>query len=146
MNKTIALLLSLAFFGQVSKAQNLKCSDFKTGTFLLPKNDLVPFSFRIVRTDTRQTEQAFDVPDSLVNVVSTEIHYETIRWTGECSYVLIYDSGKMELDPFMVQTNAAGGLAVKINSIGQVCASYEAIGIVDGEKIVMTGKLCKEGG
>lgn len=104
---------------------------------------MVPFSFRIIRTETQQTEQAFDVPDSLVNLVPTEIHYETIRWTGKCSYVLIYDSGKMELDPFMIQTNAAGGLAVKIISIEDNCASYEAIGIVDDEKIVLTGKICK---
>lgn len=143
MTKTILLLLGLAFFCQISRAQNLDCNDFKAGSFILPKSDLVPFSFRVTRIEREQIEQAFDIPDSLVSLVKTDKHFGNIRWTGKCSYTLLYDSAKMILDPIMKQINMGGGLVVEMNSIEKNCANYTAVGTINGEKTTMKGRICK---
>lgn len=135
--------ISIFLWPQFSSAQDLTCEDFKSGNFILPKSELIPFSFKITRSLTEQTEQVLYVPDSLDIPGLKDIQYEKIEWISECSYILRYDTSKMNLDSIKRQINNGGGLLVELKEISGNCASYLATTTMDGEKTSMSGTICK---
>ncbi len=141
--RQVLLIFAFALFALPSLAQKIDCSEFKIGSFILPKTELIPASFRITRTETEQVEEVLDVPDSLAQYFPTGKHYGSIRWVSPCSYILHYDSTKMDLDETMKEINKEGGLTVTITSIEGNCAKYEASSLVNGQVFSVSAKICK---
>jgi len=123
MKKYILLLLASC---SVSFAQDLKCSDFKTGRFRYADSSTV-----ITRTETHQTEVN---PDKGYEI------YGYIDWISECEYVLTWGKKTYVNPPKTKERNMAGEeIHVKIIKIEGNTMTYSAK--FDG--IEVTGDLIK---
>ncbi len=95
------ILIAACFIGSCEK--KLKCTDFKSGTFLIAKDSTFKNAHKAIRTDGFHT-QISPSGDSL---------FAKIKWINDCSYKLTYDKNKMHLSPFQLNVNRRGGILVE---------------------------------
>ncbi|TLF44742.1 hypothetical protein [Maribacter aurantiacus] len=102
------IILCLLLNGLTSCAQDLKCADFKNGTFMTPGNSNFPYQGTIIRKNGKQIEWSTQSSDT------TQIN---IKYLDDCNYVLTYDTELNELDELEKLINDSGGMRVKVLEI-----------------------------
>jgi hypothetical protein len=75
MKKLISIIILVLTFS--SCAQEIKCSNFKIGTFKY--SDPLYADLKVIRTDSTQME---------INTISGLEMHGSIKWINECNYVL----------------------------------------------------------
>ncbi|UGU18160.1 hypothetical protein LS482_09795 [Sinomicrobium kalidii] len=133
MNKVLVLIFLLV--GLASCSQNLDCTGFKQGGFIIP-NDTTQgtTSYRIIRNDTLQTE----IDSEGVK------RYSKIKWLSNCRYILLYDEDKMPLNDFQKKVNSVGGVIVEVIKIEGNCYHYTSNIKGDPSSEQINGVMCKE--
>ena len=120
-----------------SIAQNLRCKDFKEGTFVVPADEENIVSYQIIRKGNHQTE-----------IVShpkyKQTSYGIIKWITDCSYKTYYDTTKMTLTKYQQFINDNGGILVKMIKIKGKCFYFTSILTIGEKKEKIEGKLCKQ--
>ncbi|MEC4049637.1 hypothetical protein OX284_009375 [Flavobacterium sp. SUN046] len=90
MNNTILILFLL--IGISTNAQNLKCKDFKKGTFKLEITSPYKMKVKVIRNGNKQTETITEIPEEFKNIIKDNFTVkEKIEWIDDCSYRLTYD-------------------------------------------------------
>ena len=140
--KKIILLIILICCNNII-AQELTCLDFKTGTFYIYASETAPINVKIDRGLDTQIEYLLNYTEIKTQELK-EKTFEKIQWIDDCTFRVIYDDSKMELDEFGKFVNSNNGLINKLISIEGKCAIYESSLVHDGkmEKFNMT--ICKE--
>ncbi|GHC66740.1 hypothetical protein GCM10008083_34270 [Ulvibacter litoralis] len=136
--KKMKILILIAFLtGVNSFAQDLKCSDFKVGTFYIPSDEELDVSFLIKRNGNTQVEYLNHNEDN-------DGYYETLEWIDDCTYRMKYDESKMILNDIQKDRNSRNGILIEKVKIEGNCMIYKATGDVNGEMMEMFGKICKQ--
>lgn len=128
-----------------SFSQNLKCSDFKNGTFIVSISEPIQINWKIVREGNNQTELVTKLPQELIDSgYPTDPQYGIINWIDDCNYRLTYDDSKSELSESQKMINDLGGVLTELIRIEENCFYYKStLKYKDGEQI-LNGILCKE--
>tara|TARA_R110002050_G_scaffold299550_1_gene465518 strand:+ start:64 stop:438 length:375 start_codon:yes stop_codon:yes gene_type:complete len=112
MKKSTFLLLIFLFIVLTTNAQELTCTDFKTGQFYIPETEEMA-KYTVVSNDS--ISEFTPERDStikkyiVVREKNTQIEwkngigngspeFEIIEWIDDCTYRLTYDDSKSELD------------------------------------------------
>jgi hypothetical protein len=142
MKKLIAL--ALLFIQATIIGQDLKCEDFLEGEFISTTPQFPGVEWKLTRTKTTQTEWSLTVPQKYLDLgYPLDTLYAKINWIDSCSYNIIYDGSKMELDENTKAMNKAGGISVGIEKIEGRCYFYESKTSVNGNEMTIKGKICK---
>lgn len=83
-------------------ANKVNCDDVKTGVFIIPNDDVVPLSTKIVRNEGFQTEYISDGSQ----------RSSRLKWLTDCSYLIVPDAKKENEDPDEGLLRKYGGLLV----------------------------------
>lgn len=123
MNYRIIHIIIIAVLQNLSTviAQNLKCDDFKYGTFQLI-NTKAEREYKIIRKDKSQTEQTFDL---ISEKKIRSDRFFNITWRKNCEYILFINLDKSSHDDFDIYINSKGGLINTIIKIENKCAEIE---------------------
>ncbi|WP_034917035.1 hypothetical protein [Gillisia sp. CAL575] len=143
MNKLTISISLLLIISLNTYSQELKCIDFKNGTFLSPATDQIPYSYTIIRNGNKQTEIINDPNNTLPDDIK-KITYGIIEWVDECTYRLKFDETKMELSEFQKFMNDNNGTLNELLKIEDNCFYYKSTLLVNGEEIRLDGKFCAE--
>jgi len=111
------LILCILFMAFSACGQDLNCSDFKNGEFLVPADSIYPISSKIKRKNGRQIEWS-EKGDSI---------YGKIKYIDDCNYILTYDSKLNVLDKFEQYINDSGGMQIKVLRIKGDTLFYNGI-------------------
>lgn len=137
------IILSFLLFSLFSFSQNLKCNDFKTGTFYITLKKDLPLKMKIIRELNFQKEIILNKED-IKNEEIQPIVYETIEWIDECSFRLKFDETRMTLSENEKYINANNGVLVQLNEINGRCCNYE-VSLSDGNQTFkIQNTVCKE--
>lgn len=138
MNKAKIFLLIIILIGLNSCAQDLTCSDFKNGTFIIPNKSGELLNHKLVRNENSQMEFYNSIENKKIN-------YGTIEWINDCSYRLKFDETKMDLTDDLKYINKNGGIITEMIKIEGKCFYYKSVLIVDGKVAKrIDGSFCKE--
>jgi len=137
------ILLSILVIGFNSYSQELTCKDFKNGTFIVPKDEMIPTSFKIIRNGNSQIEFVMN-PDEVDEPELKEKAYEIIEWIDDCTYKLKYDESKMKLTESKQFINDNGGIMTEMIKIEGKCFYYKSTLTVNGQTQRIDGKICTE--
>jgi hypothetical protein len=100
------LLFYFISFSIQAQEEETDCSDLKTGVFIIPADDMVPFSTKIVRNTEYQTEYASDGTEKSAR----------LKWLSDCSYLMLADPETEGEDPSEKVIREYGGILVDIVS------------------------------
>ncbi|WJS96505.1 hypothetical protein NYQ10_08585 [Flavobacterium johnsoniae] len=101
-------IFTFIMIASFAKSQNLKCVDFKTGTFKIEcTNYKLPIT-TLTRTEKIQKESNADLKDL----------EGTIKWISECNYELIYLNASPEMNGKKVSVEI-----IKIEGKKAICKS-----------------------
>ena len=143
--KNILLNLLFILTGFITFGQDLNCSDFKNGTFKVEITEPVEFDWKIIRDGNNQIEILSQIPEEYNGLnYSNGNQYTNINWIDECSYIITYDSTKSDLTESQKSINNAGGVYAELIKTEGRCCLYIASIVLNGEKLTMNGKYCKE--
>ncbi len=131
MKKLLILILILS--GLNSYAQELTCKDFMNGEFLIPADSLVPISYKILRSNSKQIEIGEDGIKTVIN----------IKYIDDCNYILTYNSEENDYDELSEYINASGGVKVQVLEIKGDTLIYSGLVKNDSLNYEMTGKMIK---
>ncbi|MFK7748020.1 MAG: hypothetical protein AB8B65_06505 [Kordia sp.] len=92
----------IAFSANAQDAEEIDCSDVKTGVFFIPSDDVVSFSTKIVRTENFQREYISD---------GTE-RTSRLKWLSDCTYIMLPDEKKEGEDPSESLMRQYGGIEI----------------------------------
>ncbi|MDC9721373.1 MAG: hypothetical protein PSN34_01195 [Urechidicola sp.] len=123
-------------------AQELTCSDFHNGTFIVPANDIFPFDTEIVRNENNQTETIIDIENTLGQDYKKTINV-VIDWVDDCSYRAKYDPTNNELENYQKLINDNNGILTKLIKMENNCFYFTSTLNVNGEIQRVDGKMCK---
>ncbi len=134
--KIIFIVILLTAIGL--KAQSLSCSDFKNGTFIVPKVSEDLPDYKLIRNGNSQME-IIEMSGQTLNL------YGILEWINECSYKLTYDGSKMKLPEELQFINDNGGIICEMIKIENKCFYYKSVLIIDGKEAHrIDGKYCVE--
>lgn len=112
------LLILLVFcIGLSSCGQDLKCADFKNGTFLIPGDSIYPISSNIIRKNGRQIEWEKEGDST----------HAVIKYLDDCNWILTYDTELNVLDELEKLINNSGGVRVEVLKIKGDTLFYNGI-------------------
>ncbi|MEH6682521.1 MAG: hypothetical protein V7724_18415 [Sediminicola sp.] len=159
MKKCTFLIIGLFLIVLSSRAQDLTCSDFKTGKFYIPQSEelreytvafrdsIIKFMpekdstanrYIVVRSERTQTEWKNGINQG-------SPRHEIIEWIDECSYRLTFDEAKSIMDEEMKWINDNNGIVVSKLQIEEKCMIYDAtMTTTEGHIISQKGIICKE--
>ncbi len=138
MKNPIFLLLIICFIGLTTNAQELTCSDFKNGTFIVPKKSDDEPQYKLIRDGNSQME-VIEMNGQTITL------YGILEWIDECSYKLTYDETKMNLPKEIQFVNDNGGIVSELIKIENKCFYYKSVLIVDGKETKrIDGNYCAE--
>ena len=137
------IILPFLLFSLFSFSQDLKCKDFKTGTFYITLKKDVPLKMKIIRELNFQTEFILNKEDIKDEDVQPVV-YELIEWIDECSFILKFDETKMTLTEYQKYINDNNGVSIQLNEINGRCCDYE-VSLYDGKQTFKAQNIvCKE--
>jgi len=143
MKKILTLIFTIIVIK--SFGQNLTCNDLKKGTFILTTDKFPNVEWKIIRNGVEQTEMPIKIPKEYIELgFPTDTLYSKIKWIDECKYHMIYDEEKRKLDESQKMLNDSGGILTELIRIENRCFYYVSTMIINGQKQVIEGKLCKE--
>lgn len=138
------LLLSLILIPNVIIGQDLNCGDFFEGEFIGTTPQFPGVEWKIIRKRNTQMEWPSKIPQKYLDLgYPLDTLHAKINWKDNCNYSFTYDEDKMELDENAKAMNNSGGIVVKMKKIEAKCFFYESVSNVNGEKIIINGKVCK---
>lgn len=138
------LLLSLFFIPSVIIGQDLNCEDFFEGEFIGTTPQFPGVEWKIIRKKSNQKEWPSKIPQKYLDLgYPVDTLYAKIKWKDNCNFSFTYDGNKMELDENAKEINDSGGTVVKMKKIESKCFFYESESTLNGEKILINGKVCK---
>jgi hypothetical protein len=111
------LILLVLCFGLCSCGQDLKCADFKNGTFLIPGDSIYPISSNIIRKNGRQVEWEKEGDST----------HAVIKYLDDCNWILTYDTELNVLDELEKLINNSGGVRVEVLEIKGDTLFYNGI-------------------
>ncbi|WP_375238476.1 hypothetical protein [Aurantibacter sp.] len=119
------LLLSL-----LTSAQDIDCSDFKTGVYIIPADETTKTPHTLTRTEKHQIEE-----DGTGDKIYTDI-----KWINDCTYILMIneDLTTRPISETERLVNDYGGVRIEI--IKLIENGYEFSATVDFEGDVLTHK------
>lgn len=126
----IILTSFLLLFSVFSFSQDLDCSDFKTGVYIIPADEISKTPHTLTRTKKHQIEE-----DGTGDKI-----YTNIKWVNDCTYVLMFNE-ELTTRPITESEkllNNNGGVRVEI--IGLIENGYEFLASVDFDGEVHTSK------
>ena len=125
----VILLTSATSFGQ-----ELKCKKFRTGTFIIPGDSIVPQS-KLIRNKTTQVE-------SLSAKESTELD---IVWIDDCNYVLTISKSTPESKISEVEKliDKEGGLRIEMLRTAKDTVFFRAVAKINGVDYPIDGYQIK---
>ena len=138
-------LAILVLIVTTSCGQNLQCEDFKNGTYTIEIAIPIKMKGKLIRNGNEQKEVITEIPDELKD--SGLLHktvYGKIEWIDDCSYRLIYDESKDELNESQKLINSFGGILTEFIKIEDDCLYYKSSIKVNGNEEVINGVICKE--
>ena len=143
MKKTIAILFIL--FSSFGFSQDLTCTDFKEGTFMMYTSiEGTPVVFEVKRSGNKQTEDVLRAPkDMFPDHMKT--FYINLKWIDDCNYRAFSDETK-GIDEISKSINDNNGIFVKKIKIEGRCFHYKSSwkSLDDRKEISLYGRLCKE--
>lgn len=134
MIKKIVCVVVLVMISAISFGQELKCKKFKTGTFIIPGDSIVPQS-TLKRNKTSQFES-----------ISAKVFMDLdITWTDDCNYVLTIKEGTPEEDISEVEKliEEGGGLRIQMLKTVKDTMYFRAIATIKGTDYPTDGKQIK---
>ncbi|MBC8769302.1 hypothetical protein H4O18_14995 [Arenibacter sp. BSSL-BM3] len=81
MKKTILFILALS--GIFASAQELDCTDFSNGTFLVHTSGATPVTWRLVREGNLQTEYKEEIQGNEQGTTDPKMEYSKIEWIND---------------------------------------------------------------
>lgn len=142
MKKTILFILALS--GIFASAQELDCTDFTNGTFLVHTNGAAPVTWRLVREGNYQTEYKVEIPGNEQGSTAPKIEHSKIEWINNCTFRLTYDESKSELTVAQKYINQINGILMEVIKIEGNCFTYKSTMTVNGKDVVNQGKMYKQ--
>ncbi|MDT0622036.1 hypothetical protein [Croceitalea vernalis] len=130
--KKLLILLFLGI-GLSSCGQDLKCADFKNGTFLIPGDSIYPISSNIIRKNGRQVEWEKEGDST----------HAVIKYLDDCNWVLTYDTELNVLDELEQLINDSGGVKVEVLEIKGDTLFYNGILKNDTLRFEQPGTIIK---
>lgn len=117
----------------MSCAQDLKCTDFHNGQFLVLADSIYSESSRYSRKGTRQVEWS-ELGDSV---------YVNVKYVDDCNWILTYDTKSNELDEIEKLINASGGMQLETIEIRGDTLFYNGVLKNDTLNFVQPGSILK---
>jgi hypothetical protein len=114
-------------------SQTLTCSDFKSGTFLVPADSIVEKSYTVIRKDNQQIEYDKDGNKSIVD----------IEFIDECNYIMKANPKSENFDAMSQYVNDSGGIKIKVLKISRDTLFYSGLIENDSVRYEMPGILIK---
>ncbi len=142
MKKTILFVLALS--GILASAQELDCTDFANGTFLVHTSGATPVTWRLVREGNFQTEYKEEIPGNEQRTTDSKMEYSKIEWINDCTFRLTYDDSKSELTVVQKYINQINGILMEVIKIEGNCFTYKSTMTVNGKEVVREGKMYKQ--
>ncbi len=115
--------------------QGMTCADFKQGNFYIETQEDQIRKYDVYRDGDTQVE--FATSGEGENV------YIAIEWINDCTYRLSFDPNYplTETEQFI---NEVGGALVEMIKIEGNCFFYRSTIIVQGEDVIINGKICRK--
>lgn len=140
-----ALFTIFTLIGTFAFGQNLKCEDFKNGTFKIEIEIPMKMKGKLTRSGNEQNEVFTEIPDELKDLgLLNKTVYGKIEWIDDCSYRLIYDESKGELSESQKMVNSFGGILTELIKIEGNCFHYKSSVKFNGNEQVINGIICKD--
>ena len=144
MIKKIILLFIFCTYSWFCVSQDLTCDDFKNGRFVGSTPTFPGVEWKIFRSDSSQIEFPSKVPEKYIDMgFPLDTLYARIKRIDDCNYRFYYDESRMKLDSVQKSMNKSGGLFVEKIRIQGRCYYYKSKAIMEGEQMVIDGKICK---
>ena len=137
------LLLLFVLVTSIGFSQDLKCEDFREGNFIL-HSSTPNTTIKVIRKGNTQTEELIKGPKNYNDVVGGKVIHSVLNWTEDCAFKMTFDSINHKLDKYDKIINDNGGILVEIDSIKGRCSYYKSSATIDGQLMVINGKICKE--
>ena len=134
MIKKILCVVVLVMISATSFGQKLKCKKFKTGTFIIPGDSIVPQS-TLKRNKTDQFE----------SISAKEFMNLDITWVDDCNYVLTIKKDTPEEDISEVEKliEEGGGLRIEMIRTVKDTMYFRAVATIKGTDYPTEGKQIK---
>jgi hypothetical protein len=125
-------------------SQDLTCNDFKEGVFVSSIDKPLKMEWEITRKGNFQVERIKSFPKGIDSIGKSKVINAKIKWINDCSYNLIFDASKRELDNVSKVINDNGGVLAEVIKIEGRCFYYKSSMKINGEDVILSGKLCKK--
>ncbi|RTE52305.1 hypothetical protein EHW67_19185 [Arenibacter aquaticus] len=142
MKKSISIILAL--FGILANGQELDCTAFANGTFLVHTKGPSPVTWRLVREGNSQTGYKEEIPGTEQGSTAPKIEYSKLEWINNCTFRITYDESKSELTPVQKFINEINGILIEVTKIEGNCFYYKSLMIVNGREVIDSGKMYKQ--
>lgn len=132
--KKIVCVAILVMISATSFGQQLKCKKFKTGTFIIPGDSIVPQT-TLKRNETSQFE----------SISAKEFTNLDITWVDDCNYVLTLrkDTPEVEISEVEKLIEDGGGLRIEMLSTVKDTMYFRATATIKGTDYPRDGKQIK---
>lgn len=110
----------ISFSAKAQEKEEMDCADLKIGTFIIPADNFVPLTSKIVRKENFQREYISDGSE----------RSSRLKWLSPCSYLMMPSPKKENEDPEEEIMRQYGG--IKVDIIAR-----------KGDTIFFTGRLLK---
>lgn len=117
----------------ISCAQDLKCTDFHDGQFLVLADSIYSESSKYLRKGKRQVE--WNKPGDSI--------YANVKYIDDCNWILTYDNQLNELDEIEKFINESGGMHLETIEIRGDTLFYNGILKNDTLNFVQPGSILK---
>ena len=142
MKKAFSLFFLFIVF--YTHGQQLKCKDFKKGTFILTSVDFPGVEWEIERTKRKQKEVTIKIPNKYKKLgYPTDPTYAKVEWINQCKYKLIYIEKELKLDEFQNSINENGGIITDLKEPEGKCFKYVSQFKFENTQMQGKGKICK---
>lgn len=139
----VSLLLLLSSSSIV--AQDLECSDFREGVFTIYTDTPIASEGTLIRKGNKQIESYYKIPDEFRKQgFPTEPVTVRMEWIEACSYLLFSGADPDEFNQADNYIEEKGGILNEMVKIEGNCFFYRSSLEVDGEELVITGRICKK--
>jgi hypothetical protein len=134
MIKRLFFVIALSMIGAISFGQELKCKKFRTGTFIIPGDSLVPQS-KLIRSKKSQVE----------SISAKESMNLDIVWVDDCNYTLTLSKSTPveEISEIEKQIDKEGGLRIKMLRTSKDTMFFRASATINGKVYPIDGYQIK---
>lgn len=138
------IILIFTFIAINNYGQDIKCTDLKDGIFTIKVSEPFEMKFKVIRNGNEQKEILIEVPEKLKDsgLLNYTI-YGVVKWIDDCSYRLVYDESKMELDETQKMINSVGGVLTEFVKVEENCFHYKSLVKYSEKDQVINGIICK---